>query len=398
MTDSNESLLERSLRRIAAVYRDNRLPLLSALIAGLLAHMYVITNNLPNYDGVRYLFGKGETVGSGRWGLVLVRALIPNFTMPWLHGVTSLLLLAAAACLIVRLFAFKSPLARILLPALIVVFPSQIGNFSFMFVASSYALAFLLVVLAVLAARKLRGWRCWLCFVPTLVFALSIYQGYVSIAAGLLLLLLVKDILDAGEEDRSAAVFKTGLRYLLLLVVGAGLYRVSINLALLIEGIDANEYTNEALYMGPGLLKGVAAAYSMFVFNLSSRYNMLIVSKLSRALHFLAFLLCAAGLACSQLRAKKPRQTLLLLFVLLLLPLALCCLYLIIDWGRIHTLVLYGFVCLYVLVFLGLEQLPVRWKNAGKDLGCAALALVVLFNIVYANRSYLQLELHYENA
>ena len=52
-----------------------------------------------------------------------------------------------------------------------------------------------------------------------------------------------------------------------------------------------------------------------YISNPGSRYNMLIVSKLSRALHFLAFLLCAAGLACSQLRAKKPRQTLLLLFV-----------------------------------------------------------------------------------
>ena len=398
MTDSNESLLERSLRRIAAVCRENRLPLLSSLIAGLLAHMYVITNNLPNYDGVRYLFGKGETVGSGRWGLVLVQALIPNFTMPWLHGVVSLLLLAAASCLIVRMFAFKSPLAQILLPALILVFPSQIGNFSFMFVASSYALAFLLVVLAVLAARDLRGWRAWLCFVPPLVFALSIYQGYVSIAAGLLLLLLVKDILDAGDEDRSAAVFKTGLRYLLLLAVGAGLYRVSINLSLLIAGIDANEYANEALYMGPGLLKGLATAYTMFLFNLSSRYNMLIVSKLSRALHFVAFLLCGAGLVYSQIRAKRPLQTLLLLFCLALLPLALCCLYLIIDWGRIHTLVLYGFVCLYVLVFLGIEQLPPRWKNWGRDLSCAALALVVLINICYANRCWLHMELHYENA
>ena len=398
MTDTNESLLERWLGKLGDVYRENRLPLLSALIAGLLAHMYVLTNNLPNYDGIRYLFGKGETVGSGRWGLVLVQALIPNFTMPWLHGVVSLLMLAVAACLIVRMFAFKSKLAQILLPALILVFPSQIGNFSFMFVASSYALAFLLVVFAVWSARNLRGWRAWLGFVPPLTFALSIYQGYVSIAAGLLLLLLVKDILDAGAEDRSAEIFLRGLRYLLLLAVGAVLYRVSINLALRIEGIDANEYTNEALYMGPGLLKGIATAYSMFVFNLTSRYNMLIVSKFSRALHFLAFLLCGAGLVYSQIRAKKPRQTLLLLLCLLLLPLALCCLYLIIDWGRIHTLVLYGFVCLYVLVLLGLEQLPLRFRNAGKDLGCLALALVVLVNVVYANRSYLQLELHYESA
>ena len=398
MTDANESLLERGLRRLGGVLRDNRLPLLSALGAGLLAYVYVFTNNLPNYDGIRYLFGKGETVGSGRWGLELIGWLIPDYTMPWLHGIASLLMLAAACCLIVGLFEFRRALTQLLLPALIVVFPSQIGNFCFMFVSSSYALAFLLAVWAVWAARRLRGWLCWLCFVPPLVFALSVYQGYVSITAGLLLLLLVRDVLDAGAEDRSREIFLRGLRYLLLLAVAAVLYRVSINLSLLIAGIDANEYANEALYMGPGLLKGLATAYRMFLFNLSSRYNMLIVSKLSRALHFAAFLLCGAGLVYSQIRAKRPRQTLLLLFCLALLPLALCCLYLIIDWGRIHTLVLYGFVCLYVLVFLGIEQLPPRWKNWGRDLSCAALALVVLINICYANRCWLHMELHYENA
>ncbi len=398
MTEANESPMERTLRRFAGVLRENRLPLLSALIAGLLAYTYVFTNNLPNYDGIRYLFGKGETLGSGRWGLVLVRFLIPDVTMPWLHGIASLLMLAAACCLIVRLFAFKSPLSQILLPALIVVFPSQIGNFCFMFVASSYALAFLLTVCAVWAARRLRGWRCWLCFVPPLVFALSMYQGYIAIAAGLLLLLMVKDLLDAGSEDRSPAVFREGLRFLLLLAAAAGLYRISINLSLALAHIDPNEYTNEALYRGPGLLKDIATAYGMFVFNLTSRYNMLIVSKLSRALHFAAFLLCGAGLICSQLRAKKPRQTLLLLLCLLLLPLGLGCLYLIIEWGRIHTLVLYGYACLYVLVFLGVEQLPLRWRNPGRDVTAAALALVALLNICYANQVYLHMQIHYENA
>ena len=398
MTDTNESLLERWLGKLGGVYRENRLPLLSALIAGLLAHMYVLTNNLPNYDGIRYLFGKGETLGSGRWGLVLVRWLIPNVTMPWLHGIASLLMLAAACCLIVRMFGFRRPLTQLLLPALIVVFPSQIGNFCFMFVASSYALAFLLVVFAVWCARSLRGVKCWLLFLPSLVFALSMYQGYVSVAAGLLLLLLVKDVLDAGAEDRSPEVFKRGLRYLLLLAVGAGLYRVSINLSLALAHIDPNEYTNEALYRGPGLLRGIATAYGMFVFNLTSRYNMLIVSKLSRAMHFIAFLLCGAGLVYSQIRAKKPRQTLLLLLCLALLPLGLGCLYLIIEWGRIHTLVLYGYACLYVLVFLGIERLPERFLNPGRDLCAAALALVVLLNVSYANQVYLHMQLHYENA
>ena len=69
MTDRTDSPLERLLRHFGSLLREERLPLLSALITGLLAYTYVFTNNLPNYDGIRYLFGKGETLGSaaGAW-------------------------------------------------------------------------------------------------------------------------------------------------------------------------------------------------------------------------------------------------------------------------------------------------------------------------------------------
>ena len=397
MQTKQQSLLDRGFDRLLRLMGENRVPLLSVLIAGLLAHMYVITNNLPTEDGIRYLFGKGETVGSGRWGLALLQYVIPNYTMPWLHGITSILLMAAAICLIVRLFEIKTPLSQALLSALIICFPSQIGNFCFIFVSSCYAVSFLLAVLSVWLIRTKRGWRRWL-YLPCLIFALSIYQGYVALASSLLLLLVMKDIFDAGAEDRSGPILKTGLLYVLLLAVAAGIYRVSINAALAIAGIDPNEYTNEALYMGPGLLKGIATAYRMFLFNLTSRYNMLIVSKLSRALHFLAFLAAGAGIVSGWLRYKNPRHGALLLLCLILLPLSLCCLYIIIQWGRIHALVLYGFVSLYVLVFLSLDQLPQRVKNAGRDIACAALTLVVVINTCYANRTYLKIQLQYENA
>ena len=88
--------------KLNALRRDWQTPFCSALIAGLLAHGYAFTNKLLNHDEIESLFGKGATVTSGRWGLELVKVLFPDWSMPWIYGILSLLLISAAACLMLR--------------------------------------------------------------------------------------------------------------------------------------------------------------------------------------------------------------------------------------------------------------------------------------------------------
>ena len=69
---------EKRIPTLAALWRENRLPFLSAVLAGLAAHGYACGNKLLNHDEIESLFGKGATVTSGLWGLELVNILFPD--------------------------------------------------------------------------------------------------------------------------------------------------------------------------------------------------------------------------------------------------------------------------------------------------------------------------------
>ena len=138
-----------------------RLPFLASLIWGFLAYTFAFTNKLINHDEVGQLFAKGATVSSGRWGLGFLDVIFPNVSMPWVYGVFTIFFLALSVCLILDLLSVRSRIIQILLAGTIVVFPSVIGLFGYMFTSSSYGLSFLLAVLAVwlICKRLMRAQR-----------------------------------------------------------------------------------------------------------------------------------------------------------------------------------------------------------------------------------------------
>ena len=293
MQENNLSFTERLSGRFLTWLWENKVPFFSSLIFGLIAHMFVITNKLPNHDDVIYLFGKGATVSSGRWGLELLRHVIPDYSMPWLHGITSLILLSVSICIIVELFHLQSRLGQILLSALIISFPSQVGTFCYMYTSSSYAVAFLLCVLCVREAAK-ESWKDWLVSALLFTLMLSIYQSYLSIASSLMILLLIQELMTCGGETRFLSVLKRGVLFVAILLVGFEVYRLSITVSLTLFGDSVNQYSNEAKEMAPAFPGSILVAYRFFVFNLTSRYNMIIVSKTSRLIHFFCLGLAAA--------------------------------------------------------------------------------------------------------
>ena len=397
MQEYNLSFTERLSGRFLNWLWENKVPFFSSLIFGLLAHMFVITNKLPNHDDVIYLFGKGATVSSGRWGLELLRHVIPDYSMPWLHGITSLILLSVSICIIVELFHLQSRLGQILLSALIVSFPSQVGTFCYMYTSSSYAVAFLLCVLCVREAAK-ESWKDWLVSALLFTLMLSIYQAYLSVASSLMILLLIQELMTSDGETRFLPVLKRGLLFVAILLVGFEVYRLSITVSLALFGDSVNQYSNEAKEMAPAFPGSILVVYRFFIFNLTSRYNMIIVSKTSRLIHFFCLGLAALGIVISQIRGKNLLNTLLLLFCLIILPLSICCLYMAFYWNTIHTLVLYSYFTLYLLAILAVEQFPKPALCVSRDLLYTALAVVLGINICFANRCYLKLFLEYENA
>lgn len=400
MQEKIESPLQRLYENSLRALRHNSIALLSALLCGLAAHMFAFTNKLVNADEVESLFGKGATVTSGRWGLEAVKLIFPDFSMPWLYGAVSLILLAVSACLIIRLFEIKSPLMQALLAGVITAFPSQTGVFCFMFTSSAYALSFLLSVMSVWLFEK--GGLCRKSGAAVcLVLSLSIYQAYVAMTAALFVLVVIRRCID--RDGSVWDILLHALRALGMMLVALALYYGASALVFRLSAAEFNDYVkdnvNEASL--PGRIR---MAYDFLFYTLSYREFALISGEASRYAHILCMGLCIALLALksiAMLREKNIAGATLMLLCFALLPLAVYCMFLVMDKGSIHTLVLYSFVAFYVLAALLCDRLlagAAIWQRTGRDVLYISLALVLFSNIFFANKCYMKLYLQYENA
>ena len=168
---------------------------ISALVCGLMAHMYMFTNKLPNYDDVLATFdGCGSSYVLGRWGLGLIHELrvllIGNMSMSWLNGMFTLLMLALSSVLVVRILSIEDKGYAMLAGGILVVFPSVVSLMFFMFTAPYYSIAVLAGTVGVYCMEKKKyGWMNGLLL---FCFSISIYQAYLSWIAGLLILVLIR--------------------------------------------------------------------------------------------------------------------------------------------------------------------------------------------------------------
>ena len=378
--------------RACQIWREDRLPFLSALLVGIMAHGYAFTNKLVNHDEIESLFGKGATVTSGRWGLELVKLLFPDWSMPWIYGLLSLLLISAAACLMLRILGLKSTAMHILLPALVAGFPSLTGNFCFMFTSAPYAWAFFLAVLSVYLFQWGRPARM-VCSLALQVLALGIYQAYIAVAATLFLLRMIADALD--NEKPVWEIVLDGVKALALMAAAIAVYYAVTQLVFRFTGAEFNSYVTENVNGAISLPRRVRMAYDAFFYIFRFRHFSLITSEGARYLHIL---LCTMTIVCMAPRMKSPLQIALLTGLTLLLPLSICCMFLIMSPQSIHTLVMYGFVCLYFWMGIVIERLRRRAGGTLRAAYALLLAVIALGNVYFANKCYLKLQLQFENA
>ena len=396
-------LYQRILRGLVRLGKTNRIPLFSAFFFGFLAHTFAFTNKLVNHDEVQSLFSKGGTVILGRWGLGALDSVFPNVSMPWIYGVITIFLLAVSVCILVRVLQIRDKWMQVLAAGLVLTFPSLTGTFGYLFTASSYGAAFLLAVLSVwLLQHKAPGYRlgALLC----MVLSLSIYQAYVSITAALLVLVLIRQLLDGGD---AGGVFRRGAGYVLFLALGLGLYFGLTQLVLRLKHIQMGSYASGSIAFDIRALPGnILLAYRAFFLNFREIALGLIPTAFSRAAHLL-LLVCAAVLLIllAGEKGQKPASLLLLAALASVLPLAVNCMYLFTTPESIHTLVLYSFVCVYLLVLVLADEALISAGNWARWLRRACLngvvllsAVIILVNTYVANEAYLALHLRYENA
>lgn len=377
------------------LYINNRRPFLAAMVTGFAAHMYMFANKLVNHDDIEALFYKGATVTSGRWGLELSRLIFPDWSMPWIYGLLTLLFIAVSVCIILRVLNISSPVLQIILAAAVVSFPSLTGTFCFMFTSAAYGLAFFLSVLCVWFYRK-GGLLNAFAAALTLVLCLGIYQAYVSISASLLVILMIQDCLEGEKSPWQILVW--GFKALAMMAAALIIYFIVTLLVFKFTGTEFNDYVLENVNSGASIPGKIRMAYQNFWDIFTFRNYYVISTEASRIVHLGLILLVLFGAVLAAKRKTAPLNWALLALLILLLPLSINCMYLMMSAQSIHTLVLYSFVCVYFLAAVIIEKNKAISRKVLKDLTALMMCLVVASNIYFANMCYLKMHLQYEAA
>ncbi len=387
-----QGIVERCLGRSAEILREYRVPILASLAAGMLTHGFAFTNKLLNGDEITALFGKGGGIDYGRWTIGLTSLLFPDASMPWIYGILSMLFFTAIVCITIRLFAISNPYLQGVLGAVFLSFPYMTGLYCYMFTSMPFALSLLLAVLSVcMGCSENRLIRLGGCL--PLIFSLGIYQAYIAVAASYYVLLMIRRLLR--EEGSPEEVLLFGVKALARMGIALAVYYIGSRIALHSIGESYAEHG----FSEHGILYRVALAYNALWKALAAGYFGYVPTKLSMILHVMGagivILLLGMWFARHYSQAKRAG---LLLLCLLLLPLAMNCVFLLANVEVIHTIVLYSFVSVYVLIVILLEQAEGNSTSVLRNLTLAGMLLITISNIYFGNETYLKMYLQYENA
>lgn len=383
-------------QRLYLYWKQFKAPVISAWIAGALAYMFVLTNKIPNWDDMQFLFGKGYTLTSGRWGLDIIKYLLPNYSMPWLWGIISIFILSFAVCIMIHIFGIKSKLLQCLLSINVLVFPSQIGTMLYMFTSSSYAIAFLLAVLSVSLFIK-GGYSRRILALVALICSCSIYQAYIAIAASFFVLLLIQKIIR--NECTVVSIVKQGLSYLLFFAISLAVY-YSITLLLLhATGNELNGWAVRATTYENGIFYRIIRSWKLFVAMFLYRDYGLISTTLSQIAHIVCGIVAVAFAFWIVIKQKNIYKALLFLLLMgVLLPLSINCLVILLGENGVHALTLYSFISVYILAIVVFDNISyTKTRKLLRNTVAVGLAVIALSNIYTANKAYLKQYLVYEN-
>ena len=388
---------EALLRRIKAVDKA-RLKLCFAAVAVfmLLAHGFAYFNLFPSHDGTIIFFDADVVMLQlGRWvQLPYYKLLRGKISMPWLTGMFSILWVALSVYLVSELLHLKRKSTVALAAVLGTAVSMTMLNATYNDKSDLFTCAMLLAFLGVYAVRRWR--KTWLAVLfcgGCLCLSMGLYQGYIEFAVGLFLLCMLQDCLTG--EVSWAAYLRQGITAILALLLGGGLYALSVKVVLAYKKLELIDTSNGLQQLGRGsvgsYLGKIPGAYGQVFRTLlgSSTWN-------NRAMRLATALCLLLALACliQALRSLPGRAVVQTAILLVLLPLGLNVVYLLSE--RAPTLLmLYPVYLLYALVLL-LVQSPKAPRSAAWAVWLLCF-LLAAENVIYANGAYTYRKLVYEN-
>jgi len=372
----------------------------TAVLVGLLAHLYKITGWIPNWDSLVFRYDAQNMVSLGRWFLPVVCSFSSFYDLPFLNGIIAIIFHALGAVFVCRTLNVQRKTTAFLIGAVIVSFPTVTSVMMYNYVADGYSIAFFLSVLAAFYMTKEKP--KYLFSVICIALSAGIYQAYITVTIMLSLIKLIDEIICDDATFR--VIFKKCIYMLLTGLIGMILYSIVLKAVLYIFSIELLEYQGISSVVAHGGLDLIGSLYVIketFIkcfFDLTEGVNIYVVlngfALVSTIVYTLTYVV-------KKKIYKKPAISLILVVLAALTIIGAGALAFVNTSIDYHNLMLMGYSVFY-LFFIILYERGTKTSEKHTKIKCWIIlitSLLIISNqIVIANVSYHKAQMAYEKS
>ena len=378
------SLPEKALRKLYRyILPQWKVCFISALVIGLMAHLYKITNWLPNWDSLVFRYDAQNMISLGRWFLPIVCSPSSFYDLPFLNGIIAVLFHAFGAVCICRILNVREKITAFLIGAVIVSFPTVTSVMMYGYVADGYSIAFFLSCLAALYMTNEKP--RFILSALLLALSLGVYQAYITVTIMLVLLKLTDEILLAG-------------------ILGVALYGVILKILLSVFSASLLDYQgiNETASLSNidllGSLYVIKETFLNCFFDLSKGINVYVIlnvlSLLFTLFHYIKYIV-------KNNVYKNPANILFIVILNVMLIIGAGALAFVNAGVDYHNLMLMGYSVFY-LFFIVLYERGTDKNEKHSLVKCWTLLIIAMLiianQVVISNVSYHKAQIAYEKS
>ena len=401
----NTLYLEHHINRLwKKIYPNSKIAFISCFFIGLLTHLFMLTNKLPNHDDIKQIVDDMARPTSGRWFLFLPTSFSSDFSLPWVNGLLCLFYISVSAAIVVKCLHIKSSFNSVLIGGIMITFPTVCTTLSYMNSADGYFFALLLACIAVYLADKYP-----LGFLPSILLitlSLGIYQAYFPFAIALAVGVLLRTIIVVPLPR--------------FFIVKASKFIVFLALGLLLYMIITKAIPTElSSYMGIDKMGefNLSELPAMVIGSYQNTFEFFFFKTMNLDLYALRHMILATMFFIVGLPIYTHKLYLsklnLIFYLLLIITLPISCnlIYIMSTSYTPHILMIYSFVMIFITLLslfemscdaMANQTSSLRFKNlsfATFTWGISFLFVLLIFNYsILSNQAYFKLYLTYEQS
>ena len=330
-----------------------------------------------------------------RFGLYFMQVIKGNIVSPILSTLISSIFLGITILLVIDIFKIKNKYLKYITALLLVVAPNISATLTFFYCSDAYILGMLLATLSVYIMRKFEE-KKWPIFLGGVLLALAMgmYQTYLSVTMVLISGTLLIDTLNNKGIKK---IFINLVRYILMGVIGIGLFYAISHIILIIANLSVSDYSG-ANSIGitsilSNLLKLLPESYQSFFnyfFNDKMIPNTIWHTNILYIIIFVIELIATIYLVVKNKVYKKVSNIVLTIILIAIMPICFGIIEIIVPDTDIHILMACSMIFIFPIFFKILELLPK--DNFSKVIkyiivGCS---IIVAWNYIWQdNASYI---------